>query len=199
MVLDRSKLSHGRAGGSQQYTGGDFDNTLPDSEEAGQREKFLGEWERERDTDGSIYYVHSRTGEATWTAPPGAYELKKLPGTVATYSLVLGEGVKSEQPADDGKHAKKHTPASRPKTGPQIRRPSVAAAAASHGTAMVSYALASFRKMRHAQENRQKMVERVQKKAAAKEARFKWRLTHPGDAMPDTIAIRMCPACLCDC
>ncbi len=160
MVLDRSVQSHGRPGAAPV---GDFDRTLQTGASAG--EGFLGDWERERDDDGTIYYYNNRTRESQWLAPEGAYELKKLPGTVGTHALVLGPGVapapaKEEQAAATG----------RPTSAPATRRPSLAATIQS-GARLMGFALASFRHQKHARENRDIMQAKADEKARAKAER----------------------------
>ena len=160
MVLDRSVRAHARPGGAPV---GDFDRTLPGGARTG--DDFLGEWERERDGDGNMYYYNSRTHESQWIAPEGAYELKKLPGTVGTHALVLGPGVspapaKEEQAAATG----------RPTSAPAMRRPSLAASIQS-GARIVGLALTSFRGQKHARENRDIMQAKADEKAKAKAER----------------------------
>jgi hypothetical protein len=107
----------------------------------------LGDWHRAHDAYGDIYYVHSRTGEATWRAPDGAYELKKLPGSIGTYSLVMGKGAAKTNPDDSSAKEQRIQ-------GSRARGLSLAASAVQRGASMIGSALLSFRKAAHAKENR---------------------------------------------
>jgi hypothetical protein len=177
MVLDRSK---GGGTGRNRQDGradGDFEKTTADDKEKGGA--FLGEWKREWDADGHIYYVNTRTEQTSRCPPDGAYELKKLPNTAGIYALLLGEGA---QPAPEPAPEKRHHHHDH-KTA---MRPSMAVAAHSKGTSLVSYAWESVFKKKKAAERmeqtkaaneekdrlkKQKMIERLQ--AWAKDGKTK--------------------------
>lgn len=179
MVLDRSKKSRVRADGAL----GDFANTLPgDTQPA---DGFLGDWMRERDEDGSIYYVNQVTQEATWTAPDGAYELKKLPGTLSTYALVLGEGVASQSKLHHHHHH--HVAAAQPRQSlPATQRPSVAAAAFQAGASLKSFALSSLQRFKHGAENRSRAINIAEKKAKERDERKLYAILHEGHIAKDS-------------
>ena len=200
MVLDRTKKSRKGSDGAV----GDFENTLPgDTQPA---DAFLGDWTRERDEDGSIYYVNQVTHEATWTAPDGAYELKKLPGTLSTFALVKGEGVASSK-SQHQHHHHHHAPAAQRSGLPLTQRPSAAAAAFQAGASLKSFALSSFQKFKHGAENRRLAIAATQKKAEEREARKLYAVLHGGQRVKDSecslpsppaIAFVLFLLCTCD-
>ena len=180
-MLDRSKKARSRHDGPT----GDFANTLPGN--AQPTDGFLGDWVRERDEDGSIYYVNQRTREATWTAPDGAYNLKKLPGTLSTYTLVLGEGVAPS--TEEHEHHHPHSsPAAHTRSPSLLRtqRPSMAAKAVQAGASLTSYALASLQKLRHATDNRKHALAVAKKRVEEREARKLYAVLHQGQVVKDS-------------
>ena len=140
----------------------------------------LGDWQREHTFDGSIYYVHKRTGEASWTAPEGAYALKPLPGTINSQAVVLGPGATAAAPAVQAAPDRPLLSSSH-----MDRVAHAAKAARRKGAALVSSALASFQRAKHGKANRNAAQARQEAEATERKERAALKRAHQLD--PDFV------------